>query len=103
MTELKNTTTDLKRRKTWKRIHELKDRAEELIQLEQQKEKRFEKSEGSLRDLRDNIKQTNVHIMGSQKKKRERGREHTSRIMAEKFPNLGKETGMQTQEAQNTK
>ena len=39
---------------------------------EQNEEKRMKRNEDSLRDLWDNIKRNNVHIMGSQKEKRER-------------------------------
>ena len=55
----------------------------------------------SLRDLRDNIKQTNIGIMGS--KKEERGKKKKRQkalenIMAENLPNLEKD--IHVQEAQ---
>ena len=45
-------------------ISELDERLEEITQAEQVKEKRIKKSEDSLRDLWDNIKCTNIHVIG---------------------------------------
>ena len=58
--------------------------------------------EGSLRDLWDNIKHTNIHIIGvPEGKEREKGSEKIfENIIAENFPNLEKETVTQVQEAQ---
>ena len=44
----------------------------EITKAEQNKEKRMKTIEDSLRDLWDNIKRTNIQIIGSQKKKRKR-------------------------------
>ena len=44
----------------------------EIIAVKQNKETRIERNEHSLRDLWDNIKHTNIYIMGSQKEKRKR-------------------------------
>ena len=44
----------------------------ELTAMEQNKEKRMKRNEDSLRDLWDNIKRNNIHIIGWQKEKRER-------------------------------
>ena len=43
-----------------------------FIATEQNKEKRMKRNEDTLRDLWDNIKCTNISILGSQKEKRER-------------------------------
>ena len=42
----------------------MEDRVVEIIQGEQEKKKEFEKNESSLRDFWDNIKHTNICIMG---------------------------------------
>ena len=56
--------------------------------------KKKEKTEVSLRVLWDNIKCTNIHIIGvSEGEEREKGYEKISEeITTENFPNMGKET-----------
>ena len=44
----------------------------EITATKQNIGKRRKRSEDSIRDLWDNIKHTNIHIMGSQKEKREK-------------------------------
>ena len=51
----------------------------EITTIEQNKEKRMKRSEDSLRDLRDNIKRTNIRITGvpeEEKKRKKIGRAH---------------------------
>ena len=62
----------------------------------------MQRNEDSLRDLWDNIKCTNIHIIGvPEGEERERGLEKIFEDMtAENFPNMGKETVNQVQEAQ---
>ena len=68
---------------------------------EQNKKKRMKRNEDSLRDLLDNIKCTNIHIIGVSGEEREKGYEKISEeIITENFPNMGKETVNQVQEAQ---
>ena len=66
------------------------------------KKKKIKKNEDSLRDLWDNIKCTNIRIIGvPEGEEREKGAENLfEEIMAENFPNLAKETDTQVQEAQ---
>ena len=47
------------------RINDLEDRMVEIIATEQNIEKRMKRNEDSLRDLWDNIKHTNIHIIGA--------------------------------------
>ena len=56
----------------------------------------------SLRELWDNVKCANIHIIGVPKgEEREKGTEKICRkIRAENFPNMGKEPLTQIQEAQ---
>ena len=58
-------------------------------------------NEDSLRDLRDNIKYTNIHIIGvPEGEEREKVIENLfDEIMAGNFPNLKKETDIEVQEA----
>ena len=44
-------------------ISELEDRLVEITAMEQNKEKRMKRNEHSLKDLCDNIKCTNIHII----------------------------------------
>lgn len=49
-----------------KRISKLKDTTLEVNKSEEQKQKRWKKTEQSLTDLWNTIKQTSIHIMGIQ-------------------------------------
>ena len=55
-------------------ISELDDRMVEITAPEQNMEKRKQRNEDSLRDLWDNIKHTNIHIIGGPRRRRERER-----------------------------
>ena len=67
-----------------------------------EKEKTILKNEDSLRDLCYSFKCTKIHIRGvPEGEKSEKGAENLFEdIMAENFPNLGKETDIPVQEAQ---
>ena len=54
------------------RISDLEDRMVEITAAEQNTEKRTKRNEDSLRDLWDNIKHTNICIIGVQEQERER-------------------------------
>ena len=57
--------------------------------------------EYSLRDLWDNIKCTNIRIIGVPEEEKKKGSEKTfEQIIVENFPNMGKEIVNQVQEAQ---
>ena len=73
----------------------------EITDMEQNKEKRMKRNEGSLRDLWHNIKCTNICIIGvPEGEEREKGPEKIFEdVIAENFPNMGKETVTQVQEA----
>ena len=72
-TEMNNTLEGINSRiveaEEW--INNLEDRMVEITAAEQSIEKRMKRNEGSLRDFWDNIKGTNIHIIGVQKEKRE--------------------------------
>ena len=65
-TEMKNTLEGINSRITEaeERISELEDRMVEFTVAEQNKEKNMKRNEDSPRDLWDNIKHTNIHIIG---------------------------------------
>ena len=64
--------------------------------------KRLKTNEESLRELLDNIKCTNIHTIGvPEGEEREKGTEKIfQEIIAENFPNMGKDLVTQIQEAQ---
>ena len=72
-TELKNTITEMKNtleginsrmNEAEERIIELEDTVVDITAMEQNKEKRMKRNEDSLRDIWDNSKHTNIHIIG---------------------------------------
>ena len=69
---------------------------------EQSKEKRMKRIEDNLKDLWDNIKHTNIRIIGVQEEeKKKKGTEKRfEEIIVVNFPNMGKEIVNQIQEAQ---
>ena len=75
----------------------------EITATEQNIEKRIKRNEDSLRDSLDNIKCTNNHIIGVlEGEERENGLEKIFEgIVAEHFPNMGKEIVNQVQKAQS--
>ena len=74
----------------------------EFTAVEKNKEKTMKRNEDNLRDLWDNIKRKNIHIIGvPEGEEREKGPEKIfEEIIVEKFPNMGKEIATQVQEAQ---
>ena len=84
------------------RISDLEGRMVEITAMEQNKEKRIKRNEDSLKDLWDNIKHTNIHIIGvPEGEEREKGPEKIfGEIIVKNFPNMGKEIAAQDQEAQ---
>ena len=82
-------------------VNDLEDRMVETTGIKQNIEKRMKRNEDSLRDLWDNLKCTNIHIIGVPEEEREKGFEKIfEEIKAENFPNMGKETVNPVQEVQ---
>ena len=65
----------------------------EITSEEQNKVKRMKRTEDSLRDLWDNIKHTNIRIIGApEEEEKKKGYEKTfEEIIVENFPNVEKE------------
>ena len=74
----------------------------EITAREQIKEKRMKRIEDSVRDLWDNIKRTNIQIIGvPEEEEKMKGSEKIfEEIIVKNFPNMGKEIVNQVQEAQ---
>ena len=102
--EIKNSLEGINSRITEaeERISDLEDKTVEIPTTEQNKEKRMKRIEDSLRDLWDNIKCTNIRIIGiPAEEEKNKGTEKISEeIIVENFPNMGKEIVNQIQEAQ---
>ena len=83
-------------------IYDLEDKMVEITATEQNIEKRTKRNEDSQRDLWDNIKCTNIHILAvPEGEEKEKGSEKIfEEITAENFLNMGKEIVNQVQEAQ---
>ena len=81
---------------------ELEDKLVEITSEGQNKVKRMQRTEDSLRDLWDNIKRTNIQIIGVPvEEEKKKGYEKTfEEIMVENFPNMEKQIVNQVQEAQ---
>ena len=101
-TEMNNTTTEMKITlegvnsritEAEELISDLEDRIVEITAMERNEEKRMRRNEDSLRDLWDNIKCTNIHIIGvSEGEEREKGTKKIFEgIIVKNFPNMGKE------------
>ena len=104
MIEVKNDLEWIKSRiseaEEW--ISELEDKMVEITSEEQKKVERMKRTEDSLRDLWDNIKCTNIGIIGvPEEEEKKKGYENISEeIIVENFPNMEKEIVNQVQEAQ---
>ena len=75
------------------RIRDLENKIVEITTAEQNKEKRMKRIEDSLRDLWDNIKRTNIQIIGvpEEEEKKKESEKIFEEIIVKNFPNMGKE------------
>ena len=73
----------------------------EITAREQNKEKRMKRIVDGLKDIWDNIKCTNIQIIGVPEEEKKKGSEKIfEEIIVKNFPNMGKEIVNQVQEAQ---
>ena len=84
------------------RISDLEDKIVEITTTEQNKEKRMQRIEDSLRHIWDNIKHINIRIIGDpEEEEKKKGSEKIfEEIIVKNFPNMGKEIVNQVQDAQ---
>ena len=104
ISELKNTVEGMKSRldEAQDRISELEDKVEKNTQKEQEKERRLRKNEEGLWEMQDNMKRSNVRIIGiPEGEEEEQGIENLfEKVMMENFRNLRREKVTQIQETQ---
>ena len=103
ITGIKNTIERINSRiyEAKERISELEDKMVEIISEEQNKVKRMKRMEDSLRDLWDNIKHTNILIIGVPEEAKKKGYEKIFEdVIVENFPKMEKEIANQVQETQ---
>ena len=95
ITQIKNTLEGINSRisEAEKQISELEDKMVEIIFEEQNKGKRMKSTEDSIRDIWDNIKCTNIQIIGvPEEEEKKKGYEKIfEEIIVENFPNIEKE------------
>ena len=103
ITEIKNTLEGINSRiSEAEQISGLEDKMVEITSEEQNKVKRMQRTEDSLRDLWDNIKCTIIRIGGPEEEKKKKGYEKIfGEIIVESFPNMEKERVNQVQEVQS--
>ena len=70
--------------------------------MREEKEKQIKRNEGNLRDLQDNIKCSNIQIIGvpEEEDKKKDHEKILEEIIVENFPKIGKELISQVQETQ---
>ena len=87
---------------TQEQISELEDKRVEITSEEQNKVKRMKRTEDSLRDLWDNIKRTNIWIIGvPEEEEKKKGYEKIfEKIIVENFSNVENEIVNQVQYVQ---
>ena len=74
-------------------ISQLEDKLEKNTQKEQEKENRLRKNQEAIREMQDNMKCNNIHIIGiPEGEEDEQGIENLfEKVMMENFPNLRRE------------
>ena len=89
--------TNSDRKKTGTQINSLDQKEEINIQPEQKKKQKFKKNEERLRNLQDNLKCSNIWIIGVPEGEEEEQEIENlfEQIMKENFPNLAKEIDFQ--------
>ena len=89
--EIKNTLEGINSRiiEAEERISDLEDKMVEITTTEQDKEKRMKRTEDSLRDLWDNIKRTNIRIIGVPEEEEKETEKIFEEIIVENFLNMG--------------
>ena len=85
------------------RVSDIEDKLMTRKEAEEKSEKQLKDHEERLREINDSLRRKNLHLVGVPEDIRKRWPESIfEQIIAENFPNLGKETGIQIQEIERT-
>ena len=102
--EIKSTLegTDSRMTEAEDRISEVEDRMVEINESERKQAKQIKRNEDNLRDLQDNMKRSNIRIIGvpEEEDKKKDHQKIPEEIIVENFPKMGKEIITQVQETQ---
>ena len=80
---------------------EVEDRMVEINEAVRKKAKRMKRNEDNLRDLWDNVKRSNIRIMGVPEEDKKKWHEKIFEVITVKnLPKIGKEIATQVQETQ---
>ena len=112
-TEMNNTITEIKKTLEWTNsritaaeewISELEDRMLEITAEEQNKRKGMKRIEEGLRDLWDNIKHTNIWVIGvpEEEEKKKGTEKNFEEIIVENFSNMGKEKSIKSKKCRES-
>ena len=84
------------------RISEIENRMVEINESKRKKEKQIKRNEDKLRELQDNMKCSNIQIIGvpEEEDKKKDHEKILEEIIVENFPKMGKEIITQVQETQ---
>ena len=84
-------------------VNDIEDKLMVRKEAEEKREKQLRSHEERLREINDSLRRKNLRIIGvPENAERDRGPESIfEQIIAENFPNLGRETGIQIQEIEN--
>ena len=85
-------------------MSDIEDRLMTKRETEEKREKQLKDHEDRLKEINDSLRRKNLHLIGvPENAKRDRGTENIfEHIIADIFPNLGRETGIQVQEIERS-
>ena len=106
--EIKNQLSDMQSKlevlmmrvnKVEEQVSDIEDKLMARKETEEKREKQLKDHEDRLREINDTLRRKNLHLIGvPEGAERDRGPEYVfQEIIAENFPNLGRETGIQIQ------
>ena len=86
------------------RVSDIEDKLIAKRETEEKRDKQLKDHEDRLREINDSLRKKNLRLIGVPKgAKRARGPEYVfEQIIAENFPNLGRETGIHIQEIERS-